>query len=384
MTGCDRMMAAIRGEQPDKVPIWELIINRPVIQALHPELFTPEKVARHEWGSSGGFLLQADFIEKEDLDGITIFEDVGIKEEIDEITYRDEWDITWRLNDQGIPYAVDHPIRAYADLDSYRAPDPDSDERLKTLHAAVRRFKGEKAIVFLTHDAFEFSHYLRGMSQLLMDYVTEPGFVHRLAQVVMEYKKRILERAVEMGADILCTGDDYAHRGATIMSPDHFRKFILPYLREAVQIARNRGIPFLKHTDGNLWQVLDDIVGTGIDCLDPLEPLAGMDIGKMKKLYGHRIALAGNVDCSVLLPFGSTLEVNEAVKETIAKAAVGGGYILASSNSIHPGVKPDNYRAMVEAGRRFGSYPLDELMISEYSTKDYLKRYRDRIRDVNR
>ena len=79
MTGYERMMAAVRGKQPDRVPIWELIINRPVIQALAPELFKPDKVARYEWGSSGGFLLQADFIEQEDLDGITIFGNIHKK-----------------------------------------------------------------------------------------------------------------------------------------------------------------------------------------------------------------------------------------------------------------------------------------------------------------
>ena len=376
MTGCERFMAAVRREQPDRVPIWELIINRPVIQALAPDLFTPDKVARHEWGSSGGFLLQADFVEREDLDGITIFEDMEIRDEINETTYKDEWGITWQLNDQGIPYAVDHPIGSASDLDTYGPPDADSAERLRTLEAAVKRFKGEKAIVFLSHDAFEFSHYLRGMSSLLMDYVTDPELARRLARVVMGYKRRILERAADMGADVLCTGDDYAYRGATIMSPGHFREFVLPYLREAVDVARAKEVPFLKHTDGNLWQVMGDIVGTGIDCLDPLEPVAGMDIGKAKALYGDRIALAGNVDCGALLPFGTTDEVAEAVKETIAKAAVGGGHILSSSNSIRPGVKPENYRAMVEAGRRFGTYPLDEGMVREYREKDYMARYR--------
>ena len=69
-------------------------------------------------------------------------------------------------------------------------------------------------------------------------------------------------------------------------------------------------------------------------------------------------------------------EVTEAVKETIAKGAPGGGYILASSNSIHPGVKPENYRAMVEAARRFGRYPLDPQMVAAYRQKDYMARYR--------
>jgi uroporphyrinogen decarboxylase len=82
--------------------------------------------------------------------------------------------------------------------------------------------------------------------------------------------------------------------------------------------------------------------------------------------------LAGNVDCGELLSRGSVEDVIEAVKETIAKAAVGGGHILASSNSIHPAVKPENYKAMVDAGKKYGKYPLDEKMVAEYKKKNYM------------
>lgn len=377
MTGYERMMTAIRRDGlPDRVPIWELIINRPVIQALCPDLFSAEKVAQYEWGSAGGFRLQADFVEREGLDGITVFEDIQIRRQIDPSTYVDEWGITWRTEEHGIPYAVEHPIRREADLDDYRAPDPDADHRLESLAQAVKRFKGRTCIVFLSHEAFEFSHYLRGMDSLLMDYALNPAFAHRVARVVMDYKTRVLERAADLGADVLCTGDDYAHRAAPIMSPAHFREFLLPYLREAVDVAQRKGVPFLKHTDGNLWAILDDIVGTGIDVLDPLEPIADMDLARVKAAYGERIALAGNVDCGQLLPFATPAEVTEAVKETLAKGAPDGGFILASSNSIHPAVKPENYRAMVAAGREFGAYPLDPHLVEHYRDRDYMARYR--------
>jgi len=377
MTGYERMMTAIRRRGlPDKVPIWELIINRPVIQALCPDLCSVETVAPYEWGSAGGFGLQAAFVERENLDGITVFEDIQIRHQSDARTYVDEWGITWRTEKHGIPYAVEHPIQRESDLDAYQAPDPDADHRLQSLALAVKRFKGDKCIVFLSHEAFEFSHYLRGMENLLMDYALHPAIAHRLARIVMDYKKRVLGRAADMGADVLCTGDDYAHRTAPLMSPEHFREFLLPYLQEAVNVAKEKGIPFLKHTDGNLWPILDDIVDTGIDCLVPLEPIAAMDMARVKAAYGHRIALAGNVDCGQLLPFGTRAEVVEAVKETIAKGAGNGGFVLASSNSIHPAVKPENYKAMVEAGREFGAYPLDAEMVELYKNKDYMGRYR--------
>jgi uroporphyrinogen decarboxylase len=371
MTGYERMMKALRRQEPDRVPMFELIVNEPVIKALYPDLVSGTKYQR---GSEGIYEIQADFIEREGLDAIVIFEDMR-SEWVDGEHYLDEWGITWQVPPSGIPYVVGHPIREERDLDSYVPPDAEADYRLETLRKAARRFKHDKAIIFLGHDGFEFSHYLRGLENLLMDYVLNPSFAKRLARIVTDYKKRVMQRAAEEGADILLTGDDYAHRQAPIMSPAHFREFVLPYLKETIDVARAKGVPFIKHTDGNLWPIIDMMVDAGIDCLDPLEPMARMDIGEVKRRYGDRIAVAGNVDCGELLSRGTVKEVVEAVKETIAKAAVGGGHILASSNSIHPAVKPENYRAMLEAGKRYGRYPLDRKMVEEYKNKNYIAKY---------
>ncbi|MFP4058269.1 MAG: uroporphyrinogen decarboxylase family protein [Candidatus Brocadiia bacterium] len=354
MTGQERFLAALRRQQPDRVPIWELIVNQPVIHALHgPEVST------------------FDFCDLEDLDGVTVFENQRF-EPLGPGLARDEWGIVWRTESPGIPYRVDGPIRSLADLDRYAPPDPHADHRLADLAQALRRFKGRRAIVFLSHDAFEFSHYLVGMDRLLMAYATEPELAHRLARIVTDYKRQVCQRAAAMGADVLLTGDDYANRKAPLMSPDHFRTFCLPYLGEMVETAHAAGKPFIKHTDGNIWPILPDMADAGIDAIDPLEPIAGMDIGEVKARYGHRIALCGNVDCGELLSRGTPHQVVEAVKETLAKASPGGGHVLASSNSIHPAVKPENYKAMVEAGRRFGSYPLDETMVQQYAGRHYI------------
>jgi uroporphyrinogen decarboxylase len=84
-----------------------------------------------------------------------------------------------------------------------------------------------------------------------------------------------------------------------------------------------------------------------------------VDIGEVKQRYGHRVCLAGNINCGETLSEASVDEVVRAVKETIRKAGPGGGHIMMSSNSLHSSVKPANYRAMVEATRVHGVYPLD-------------------------
>jgi uroporphyrinogen decarboxylase len=79
-----------------------------------------------------------------------------------------------------------------------------------------------------------------------------------------------------------------------------------------------------------------------------------MDIKQVKEYLGKKMALIGNIDCRTLLVLGSTEEVKKTVKETIEVAAPGGGFILSSSNSIHPNCKPENYIAMVEAAHQYG------------------------------
>jgi uroporphyrinogen decarboxylase len=94
----------------------------------------------------------------------------------------------------------------------------------------------------------------------------------------------------------------------------------------------------------------------GYDGLNPLEPQAGMALKRVKDYCGDRICLLGNIDCGELLCHGSEEEVVAAVYQAIQDAAPGGGYILCSSNSIHPGVKPENVVVMMRAAQEYGVY----------------------------
>ena len=356
MTGRDRFLTALKRKQPDRVPIWELIINEPTLSALY--------------GDIGYFALA----EKIGLDAVTVFENQRTRD-LGNGVFEDEWGIKWGIEPCGASYPLGGPIKTKSDLDSYKAPDPNADHRLDTLKEAVRRFKGEKAIAICCHEAFEFSHYLYGMTNLFMAYIEDPEFVHRLARIVVDYKKAILNRTVDEGLDVVVSGDDYAFRTAPLMSPAFFDEYCAPYIKEMADAAHARGVPFVKHTDGYIWPILDAVVNAGVDAIDPIEPIAGMDIGEVKAKYGDRVAVVGNVDCTEILTHASREEIIDAVKETIAKASVGGGHVIASSNSIHPGVNPESYRTMVETAKEFGVYPLDEKMVAEYRTRNYVSKY---------
>ena len=112
----------------------------------------------------------------------------------------------------------------------------------------------------------------------------------------------------------------------------------------------------MKHTDGNINPILDDIIGTGVDGLHPIET-GVMDLSEVKENYGEEVCVLGNIDCRYVLPFGTEDDVRRDVRRSINEGGKGGGYVLTSSNSLHANVKVDNIFTMVDETRKYGRYP---------------------------
>jgi uroporphyrinogen decarboxylase len=199
---------------------------------------------------------------------------------------------------------------------------------------------------------------LMGFEALMAAFIAEPELVRRLVELSVNINLTLAKEAARRGADFVWTGDDYASTERPFISPKMFRDFLYPGLKRVVGGFKELGLPVIKHTDGNITPLLEMIVDSGIDCLDPIDPLAGLNIGQIKRQYGSRLALKGNVDCAQTLTFGTERQVVEETRAVIRQAAEGGGLILSSSNSIHSGVKPGNYLAMWNAIRMYGKYPI--------------------------
>ena len=123
--------------------------------------------------------------------------------------YIDEWKISWQLDKNGIFYPKDGPIKTHLDLKTYSLPDADSDYLYKSLKKAIKKYKGWKAIVFITHETFEYSHYIfGGMDKLFLNYVLDPDLVKELTEIIWSYKKKVIANAIEIGADAVAFGID--------------------------------------------------------------------------------------------------------------------------------------------------------------------------------
>jgi uroporphyrinogen decarboxylase len=225
---------------------------------------------------------------------------------------------------------------------------------LERVREAAARYKGKRAIIMVGRAEFVSAWNLVGMENLLVAYHIDPDFVERLTRLVVGYNKELHRLALAAGVEVILLGDDYAHRSATLMSPEHFRRFILPALREVVANIHACGGLCIKHSDGNIWAVLDDIAGCGVEGLGPLEPGAGMDLAQVKLRY-PQLCVMGNVDVDLLCR-GSVEQVRRATRELIERVSPGGRHILSSGNSISSAVRPENFLAMVQTARELGRY----------------------------
>lgn len=350
MTPKQRVLAALHGEPTDRVPIVDCVDWLPMTRlARLADVEVPSEKERFAFERLAARLTRA-----LGIDSIWIPMSLG-EEPIDEERVRDRYGSVYRLSIHGEPTVEEGPIHGPEDLAGF-----DMAGRLTAADfdgvRAAREFLGPDYPVWVYFaDTFKLSWKLRGgMEALLWDFVTDPQLVHGLARVTTDATIATIRGAAEAGADVLLMEGDLAANKAPIFSPAHFREYVKPYYAEIVAAAHDCGLPIIKHSDGNMWPFMEDLIEVGFDGYNPIQPQC-MDIAEVKEKLGDRLCLVGNIDCVETLVSGSREEVVAEVRETLRIAAPGGRYILASSNSIHAGVAAENYLAMVEAGTKHGA-----------------------------
>lgn len=359
MNGRQRILTALERKAPDCVPLYIHGINEAPIIGIGKHLTDglPEPTDFRLMDDRDKLkLVDTLFMIHEhfDIDGMTTFE-IGHEEKVDDRHVKDGFGVVYQLSEHGIPVPVGHPVKDLSGLKGFTPPVPEKKD-LGLLDLAVDRFKGQKAIFWLMRGVFVRSWRLIGMTHYMMNLYSDPEFIHALARMMLGFNLAQLDLLVDAGLDVLVIEDDIATNTGPMISPDHFKTFVNRYNRQIVAKAHQKGLKVVRHSDGNLWPLMDVLLETGYDGLNPLEPQAGMAMKKVKAFCGDKICLLGNIDCVDLLPDGNPAEVEQAVIRAIEDGAAGGGLIVCSSNSLHPGVDPENCMAMFEAVRRHGQY----------------------------
>jgi hypothetical protein len=238
-----------------------------------------------------------------------------------------------------------------ADLNRLALPDPDD----PAIYEPYRRFIAEnraegKALFCFLNIGSDPVILGMGFERFALALYDDRALVEDLFSLYTTWMARAAAHLSELDFDFLWFGDDIAFKTQPYVSPRVFRQLFMPHFRRVIDNVRK---PWIFHSDGNLLPILDDLLTLGMNGLHPIEPEA-MDLAFLKRRYGGRVCLVGNVSVDTLAR-GCPADVTALVRRAISTAAPGGGYIAGSSNSIPDYCRPENVLAMRDAILRYGT-----------------------------
>jgi uroporphyrinogen decarboxylase len=211
-------------------------------------------------------------------------------------------------------------------------------------------------VVATIHDPIEASWSKLGPTYLMEAMKAEPDLVIDVFKTITDMNISACENLLAQGYEVDggWIWGDIAYSRGTFFSPTMYREILFPFHKRLVGFFKERGLPVVYHSDGDLRGVMDLLIETGIRCLQPLEAKAGMDIFEMKRQYGDRLVFMGNVNYEAIARGEKEAEAEIALKVGLGKE--GGGYIYHSDHSVPPNVSLQRYRKVLDLVRQYGEY----------------------------
>jgi uroporphyrinogen decarboxylase len=261
----------------------------------------------------------------------------------------DWWEVGFDAEEEGYFPAV-NPLAGIDDLDKYDWPDPDAPGLLDAA-AKVISTKGDQ--FFITPNfgfvLFERAWALRGFENFFMDMSINPGFVNELLDRITDIQLRLIHRFIDLGVHGGYFGDDYGAQKGLMFSPKMWRDYIKPRLARLFEPFRDMDMPVLMHSDGQIHQILPDLVEIGLTTLNPVQPEV-LDHQWLRKTFGKTLNYYGGISTQTVLPSGTPDEVQLAVKKCIKDLAPdNSGLILAPSHRMMTDIPLENVDALRKA-----------------------------------
>ena len=346
----ERVLLALQHESPDRCPM-QISFTPEFASRLRAELFHRTWAAHNPHGGGNTYELERALDEDMLLTSVgwanCYYQEAG--------DYTDEWGIGWKQCEYATPYGnghyteiACHPLATDDAIETYLPPDPERPVLYQDAARTLREFKDEYWIVGVTVTTiFETAWALRGLERLLMDFVLNPDLAERILDIPYHYHLAAAKRLVEMGVDMIWTGDDVGGQHAMIISPECWRRFLKP--RMANFIAALKAInPKLKvayHSDGMIARIVPELVEIGVDVLNPIQP-GSMNPSELKKQYGDKLCFWGTIDEQRTLPYGDPSAVEAEVLDRLRTVGRGGGLILGPTHHVQLDTPLENFWAM--------------------------------------
>ena len=227
-------------------------------------------------------------------------------------------------------------------------PNPNDFENTLRLLETIREKSGDEYFLMIMGDVTPSIPGGNNMMDFAVMMYEEPEKIkreneNRIARAV-DKAENLSKRKRLLDGFALCS--DYCFNTNPFYSPEAFSDLVAPYLERIIKHYHDLGYYAMKHTDGNIMPILDQIVQCKPDALHSLDPQGGVDLREVKRLYGDRITLIGNVNCG-LLHTGTDEECDADVRRALRDGMKGGtGYIFSSSNCAYTGMPLERYERM--------------------------------------
>jgi uroporphyrinogen decarboxylase len=354
MSSRERVLTALRCEEPDRVPFLEAWVGERIGLALLGRPGPQEGQAAEAENGDGAVGGGAVYIGTRPI-ASPHYEPI----EVVQTLQLDGFGVSLAL--QGVRQDVHghyvvagQQVRTRADLARVRLPDPNDPALYEPFRRFIAQYRHTGLALFCRvspgASALIFGLGLERFALALYD---DRSMIEDIFGMYSDWYARAMRNLCALDFDFIWSGEDIAHKTGPFISPRMFRELFVPnYRRVAEQITK----PWIFHSDGNLLPILDDLVDLGLNGIHPVEPKV-MDLADLKRRYGSRLCFCGRIEVETLSQ-GTPQQIERLVQEAIRIAAPGGGYIAGSSNSITDYCRPENVRAMQRAILAHGRYPM--------------------------
>ena len=259
--------------------------------------------------------------------------------------YTDEFGSVWKVLNQ-VPHLVEHPLKKPA-LAGYSFPEFSIQDYAEDFRLFLSNHTHQFVLCGIAQGFYDRGWALRGTENFLVDFIENPLFIEQLFEALTEYYLKMLDEIAVFPFDGIRFGDDWGAQRGLLMGPKRWRKFIKPGLKKIFDKARRLGFTVMVHSDGDIMEIIPDLIDIGVQILNPIQPEA-MNISEIKRLYGNVLCLNGGISSQYTLPLGTAEDVRREVTACLRYMAHGGGYVAGPAKHILPDTPFENIVALFE------------------------------------
>ena len=271
---------------------------------------------------------------------------IGVFEDLGNNRVKDIFGVVWdRSIDKDIGN-IEEILLKEPSLDGYEFPDPLNKRNFADIEKSIQLYGDRFRVFMIGFSLYERAWTLRGMENLLMDFIQHPKFVRELFRTIADYNIAQVKKAVTYDIDAVYFGDDWGQQFGLQMGPALWREFIKPELKRMYDAVHEAGKFVFIHSCGDVDELFDELIEIGLNCFNPFQPEV-MDVYSLVKRYRGRLTFHGGLSTQRTLPYGTPEEVRRVTRELIDLGR-DGSFMLAPAHSVEGDVPLENMLAFIE------------------------------------